>query len=620
MDKRQRAVIYCRVSTNSDSQVESLDKQVLEAKDAAEQLGCQLVDQYIDEGKTGTTKETRKEYLRLLSDMGNNRFDVIVTKSLDRMNRNILDFYLFLDQVIKNDIKLYFYLDRNFYKTDDKIVIGIKAILAEEYSRELSKKLCNAHAKRQEKGSVIMLSSLTYGYKKEVRPDGSKEVVVVEEEAEMIRLIFKYSREGYGSRAIGKFLYERGYRNRNGNEIMESTIRRIIRNPLVMGTMIMNKVNYDFNAKQIIYTDTSKWIRKENAVPAIISEEDWNMANRMVDSRSRGMGHAREGERLGVNKGKFNFSGKIICGICGKPYYKTHRKTKADHVINWQCSTYRNFGRLNAEKFKSNSTKKSVDIGVGCDNIAVQEEELIDILQMTAVQEFTELGDKQTLIHDTLAVLKQIIHERESDSLISMQKKSEKVMGRKETLLLKFLDGKISDENYDLMEKKLEAEHEEIKKRMEAAESERDTIHHIEQRLRAIEKSLEEGGIEKATAYTVMETIERIVVYPDYLDIIFDPLKVFGINQGGILGGQKDFSVKVSWQDKHMKHYNMAIERSKDRICEMIKEDPSIRINQIAKELGIGKRTAFDRMKALREEGRIELTGHGPGSRWHVST
>lgn len=80
--------------------------------------------------------------------------------------RNTKDWYLFLDRLLTNGKRLYLYLDRKFYTTDDALITGIKAILAEEYSRELSKKIVNAHRHRQTRGGRVMLTNQVLGFEK----------------------------------------------------------------------------------------------------------------------------------------------------------------------------------------------------------------------------------------------------------------------------------------------------------------------------------------------------------------------------------------------------------------------------------------------------------------------
>jgi len=598
--------------------MDSLDNQIEDAIQAVEQLGFDLTEKFVDEGKTGTTS-TRKAYLKMLTAIEEQRIDVIVTKSLDRMNRNILDFYLFLDLVLKNNIKLYFYLDRSYYKPDDKIVIGIKAILAEEFSRDLSKKLCNAHAKRQERGEVMMLNSLTYGYRKEMQPNGKRKIIIDESEAEMIRLIFDYSIEGWGARKIGKKLYEKGYRNRNGNEIGEGSIRRIIRNPLVMGTMIMNRVRFDFNTKTTIYTSPEQWIWKDGAVPPIISQEDWKAANEKMDTRLKIKRTDNTAVKQGVNAGNYAFSGKIICGICGRPYYQTRRNNKSSQIIQWKCSTYMKFGRSNPELFKSNVKQQELDIGVGCDGANMEEDLLIKILDDMAKEHASDTLDKKVLIDDAMKILSGILGQSGDETKENdLHKQITLIIKRQETLLEKYIDGKIADDIYMAMDNKLRKERDQLEAELNKIESNRSMASGIEKRLKQIEETLRNGGIEQATAYSMLDSIEKIVIYQEHLEIILDSMQMLGISNYDILGDRQKQCIKVPLSNYQLRHTNIAIERSKARICELIAENPQISIEKMAEVLGLGKRSAYARVDALKKEGRIKVTGKGPASRWFV--
>ena len=110
-----RAVPYNRVSTDELVQKDALEIQIQESIECIEQMGWIMVDQYIDEGRTGTVTKGRDEYKRLMEDMHTNNFDVIVIKSQDRLMRNTKDWYLFVDALVTNNKKLYIYLERKFY-------------------------------------------------------------------------------------------------------------------------------------------------------------------------------------------------------------------------------------------------------------------------------------------------------------------------------------------------------------------------------------------------------------------------------------------------------------------------------------------------------------------------
>ena len=64
-----RAVIYCRVSTEEEKQINALEKQIDEARNAVISNGWLLVDEYVDEGKSGTMIKYRDEFIRLSDDI-----------------------------------------------------------------------------------------------------------------------------------------------------------------------------------------------------------------------------------------------------------------------------------------------------------------------------------------------------------------------------------------------------------------------------------------------------------------------------------------------------------------------------------------------------------------------
>ena len=164
-EEKLRAVYYARCSTEEENQKDALVRQAAEAEEAIRARGWRLVDAYV-ESRSGTSRKGRREYNRLYEDLEQNRFDVVVIKSQDRLMRNTRDWYLFADRLNCAGKRLYFYLENTFYSPEDALLTGIKAILAEEYSRELSKKMNLAHQKRQQNNGKPVLTSKSYGYRR----------------------------------------------------------------------------------------------------------------------------------------------------------------------------------------------------------------------------------------------------------------------------------------------------------------------------------------------------------------------------------------------------------------------------------------------------------------------
>ena len=93
VQERLRAVFYARVSTEEEKQLNALEKQIQENRDVINNNGWILVGEYIDEGKSGTTTKRRSDYKRLLADMTEDKFDIVVCKDQERLQRNTLDCY-----------------------------------------------------------------------------------------------------------------------------------------------------------------------------------------------------------------------------------------------------------------------------------------------------------------------------------------------------------------------------------------------------------------------------------------------------------------------------------------------------------------------------------------------
>ena len=199
----ERIAIYNRCSTEEESQINALETQARESREIAEQMGWKVVEQYV-ESQSGTSADKRKEYLRMLQDIQADRFDIVMIKSIDRLARNVKDWYLFLDCIARNNTKLYLYLDRSFYKSDDALITGIKAILAEEFSKELSKKIKNAHKRRQEKKTGLNISRAMFGWDR----TGKDTFVINEEEAAYFRRACTLVEQGLGYRRIADLLYQ----------------------------------------------------------------------------------------------------------------------------------------------------------------------------------------------------------------------------------------------------------------------------------------------------------------------------------------------------------------------------------------------------------------------------
>ncbi len=612
--ERLRAVAACRCSTEEESQKDALMQQVKEAKACIADMGWLLVDTYV-EAKSGTTVKGRKEYNRLFEDLDKDKFDIIVIKSQDRLMRNTKDWYIFLDKMQKNKKQLYMYLERKFYTPDDALITGIKAILAEEYSRDLSKKINNAHKNRQADGSHFVITNATYGYKK----NEDKRIVIDETDAPLVRLIFELAAEGHGTYIISRVLYQKGFRNRQGNMIGPATIRRIIKNPIYVGDIIQNKRHFDFESKQVYNNPESDWIIHKNAIPAIVSRELFASANASLKKRAVSNAFEDSVEGAVVHKKAF-LSSKVWCGLCGQPFYRcTRKRTDGTIIAEWKCLSYVQHGRTAVYRKQKREREIPQTNGAGCDNIHINEDKMYHALTELC-QGYNDGFSKEDLTQATLTILEKVIRTNETGSrrseLTELIKKYEK---QKEILLDKLLEGVISDSDYKKKAAKVEECLDKAQKDMEALRDAMDLVSNTKVRLDGIKKSLEESIVDKAKVEDVSVYIKKIEVFPQDIKVYFDYTKLIDLKNSQLYKvlDAREFVRSISSREVCSGNRRV-IEDEKDEIISMMKINPKITAKAIA---GL-KRCALSRINRrideLKKEGKIQYSTPNGKGHWIV--
>lgn len=442
----KKVVYYGRVSTEEVNQVLALSRQKEELEEFIEsQNEWQLVDKYVDEGKSATSDKGRKQYQRLYNDLQTDKFDIVVIKDIERLNRDTLNWYLFIDRLVKNEKKLYFYTTKSFYSPDDQLLTGIRALIAAQYSRDLSKKINMANTQRAKKGRVVTNGTL-WGYN---QFDG--QLTINEEQAEIVRTVFDLYVGGMGFRGMVKELTKMGIRNQNGNKFSETTLKRMIRNEKYKGTLISNKRHKDFDTKKIYDVPEEEWVIIENGVPAIISLEVWNEANKLLESKRKKFNKDGKDKEIytGYFKGSYVYSGKIKCGSCNEKYW---HQTYTSKITNkktdlWQCSTYRSFGK-NTEN--------------GCKNPHILTEDLDKMVKMVI---FDFWNNKDEVIDKIIKVLDDSLEENGTkDELQKYEAEISKQEKRKENLITMRVNDEISKEDFIKQREKIDDVIDNIKK------------------------------------------------------------------------------------------------------------------------------------------------------------
>ena len=169
INSKLRVAAYCRVSTGSDAQLESLEAQ----KSHYEQYinsreDWQFAGLYFDEGITGTKAEKRPELLRLVTDCEARRIDFVITKSISRFARNTLDCLKYIRQLKDMNIPVLFEKESiNTMDAKGEVLITIMASLAQQESQSLSQNVKMGLQYRYQQGKVQINHNRFLGYTKD---------------------------------------------------------------------------------------------------------------------------------------------------------------------------------------------------------------------------------------------------------------------------------------------------------------------------------------------------------------------------------------------------------------------------------------------------------------------
>lgn len=346
-----RAGLYIRISREDGDKPESesisSQKAILE-RFLAEHPSIVFYDFYIDDGWSGTDFE-RPSFQRMLSDITAKKINCVIVKDLSRFGRNYVEAGKYLETV--------FPLFRvRFIAVNDQIdsvanpssvnnvIVPFKNIMNDEYCRDISVKVRTALDARRKQGKFIG-SFAAYGYQKDAN-DHNK-LVVDEEAAYYVRLIYQRFLEGYSMIGIARGLNETGVpnpsaykaqkgwcKNAKGSLWVDSTVRRILTNELYIGNLVQKKnevISYKIHATKPV--DAQNRIVVEHTHAPIVSEEDFRKVQSLLQRDTRTSPN---------NHGKLSvLAGFLKCADCGRAMQKRTVKQPYKTYEYYCCSTYR---------------------------------------------------------------------------------------------------------------------------------------------------------------------------------------------------------------------------------------------------------------------------------------
>lgn len=598
----ERICIYNRCSTEEENQKNALEIQAQESVEIVKQhVGWQIVDQFV-ESQSGTTSTKRSKYQQMFNLIEQRKYTIVVIKSIDRLVRNTKDWYLFLDCIVRNNTRLYIYIDNKFYSPEDSLITGIKAILAEEFSRELSKKIKNAHKRRQTNKSGYNICSEMFGWNKI-----SKDIYEVnEQEADAIRQAYGLIEQGYGFDRLSKEMFQRGVRSRNQKKIAPTTWRKMLRSPRMYGTVILHRTEYDFNLHKAVQIPETEWVLCEDALPSIVSREYYQRMLDIMDKRSRAS-NISNSPVMPKRTGAHELSGKIICGLCGNVFYRRRQNLKDGKRAVWVCSNYINKGT------------KQEDNPDGCQGIFLIEDVLKEFIFKAYMERFqnSESMDRY-LIDETLRILRSTLSGADYNSKIKkLERERIKLQRNKDKAFEKLMDGVLSDQDYKTFMRKNDEQLQKISCELDELKAEMSGVADTEKRLLAIKNELKQGDLLKeALKAEVVGKIQEIRVHENQmLDICFDRYKVAVCEECANADVSGSYTVRIRYEYVYEGDKQLADMRERIKAYVVAKE--KVTVKEIMETFEVSQSRAYSRLRELKAEGIVEYERNRQGGYWY---
>lgn len=349
-----RAWLYYRLSRDEDEELNSLTNQRSIIAGYAEKNGFTIAGESFDDNVSGMHFD-RDGIEKICEAVEQNQIDAVIVKDLSRLGRHRTQTAVFIDYLKKHDVRVISVTENiDTSNENDDLVIGMKQIINDMFAKDASRKIRSTYRQKQKEGIVIIPP---FGYFKD---KNTRQVVIVEEAADTVRLIFKLYLDGYGFKQIAKKLnadgvhtpayYQQTLLGKNVPHTwpqiskqqlwISTTIKRILENEFYAGTLICHKTRTDKINKTFRFIPPEEQYRHENAVPAIIDRETWQQAQFLLQKRVKDRVRAAPGQKI------HRYTGIIECADCHSVCTaRTRKLPQGGRRVEYICNTYHRYGK-----------------------------------------------------------------------------------------------------------------------------------------------------------------------------------------------------------------------------------------------------------------------------------
>ena len=345
--------LYYRLSRDEDEELNSLNNQRKIIYNFAVSNGHQVVGESFDDNVSGM-HFNREGIDKIYEVVEAGKIEAIIVKDLSRLGRHRTQTALFIDYLRERNVRVLSATENiDTFNENDDLIIGFKGLVNDFYARDGSRRVRTGYRQKQKEGIVTIPP---FGYFKD---KNTKKVVVVEEAAETVRMVFSAYIGGSGMKAIARTLNEQ---RRKTPALMQmellnkrlpntqdgilkkylwdaTMVGRILKDESYIGTLICHKSERNKINKTFRFTDLEEQFRHENYLPMIVTCETWELAQTLLAERKA------KNTRASTNKGILRYGGLLRCQDCGRTFIGKRIKLKDGERVVYVCDTYHRYGK-----------------------------------------------------------------------------------------------------------------------------------------------------------------------------------------------------------------------------------------------------------------------------------
>ena len=519
--KNKKVVIYARVSTEHEAQLSALENQ----KDwygpiLLHNPDWKLEEMYVDEGITGTSAKKRPQFMKMIEDANNRKFDMIITREVSRFARNIVDTLTYTRQLKAKGVEVFFITDNiRTFDPDGELRLAIMAMLAQDESRKTSVRVKSGQQTSMEKG-VYYGNGNILGYDR-----NGREYVVNPEQAKTVRMIFDWYLDGMGIRSIQFNLESAGRLTAMGKAKWHmATIAKVLKNPFYCGILKYHKQwTPDYlEQKKINNIGDMPFTIVRGTHKALITEEEFNAVQAKIGSRHREQkNNPAEKRRVFGERQPSDVWTELLECQCGHRFNrKVWHRTETGAQYGYQCYS----------SIRSGTVRTRQNKGLSLDGICKVPMVPGWKLQFMAKHLFREyLKDTEKVMALAMSMLSKHIDDpkpadENTDIIEQKQDEQKKLLVRLKNLLEMRSDGEITRDEYlskkEETEKRLAKLQEELAELQPEEEPEEDVGREAKLTILRyyMEQSVRPTDTEDLDENVIRAFVKKIIVHEDYFE------------------------------------------------------------------------------------------------------